>query len=61
VSLLDTTNSQPNYLALIQLASIRLWLRVNESRPESLWPFADYVIHRKKNLTRHGIAHVSSA
>ena len=25
-----------NYLAFVQLASIRLWLRVNDSRPESL-------------------------
>ena len=26
-----------NYLAFVQLASIRLWLRVNESTPAWLW------------------------
>ena len=28
-----TTNLQPTTLAFVQLASIRLWLRANESTP----------------------------
>jgi hypothetical protein len=36
---LITRKLAANYLAFVQLASIRLWLRVNESRPNH-WGFA---------------------
>jgi hypothetical protein len=55
VSPLDTTNLQPNYLAFIQLASSGYGYALVSPRPNHR-DLADYVIHRKKNLTRHGIA-----
>src|SRR4051794_25204429 len=39
-----------NYLAFIQFASIRLWLRVNESAPRFPPLFVRHVLHRQISL-----------